>query len=324
VTAWAVPSGPGHLNDDQEALLRALTGFCVDRGEVLRPARVGDDFLVQLWKPLAGMGVLALATPEGGGGAQEVAAALAVLGRFGFPGPLVATVLAGQVLSDERRRTVLAGEALCAVGPAAVMPWASGAVALFDLGDDAVWLARPAGPMAPRPAIGGEPAVAVVLERTARLSGAGPALALADVAAASYLVGAGTELVDQAARHAAERHQFDRPIGDFQGVAFPLADAHAHLAAASDLTWQAAVSLDEGGRDGRVEAAVARLSARRAALSGLYAAHQVYGAVGFVADGPMARLRGRIAQTALLPPDPSALARTVFAGLCSRRSDDDR
>jgi alkylation response protein AidB-like acyl-CoA dehydrogenase len=309
------PGGPGDLDDDQDALVRAVASFCADRADRLGPSVAADDFRSALWEPLARLGVLALATREGGGGAAEVAIVSAVLGSFGFPGPLVATVLAGQLLHDERRRAVLDGAALCALGPAAPLPWAPVAAVLLDLDGDLVWLAEPAGKMVAGDAIGGEPSARVALTRTVPLSGAAPALALADVAAAAYLSGAAGELVAGAARYAADRHQFERPIGDFQGVAFPLADAHAHLAAAADLVRQAAVSLDEGGRAWRVAAAVARLSARRAALAAVYSCHQVYGAVGFAADGPMDRLRRRIAQTALLPPDPSALAGTVFGGL---------
>jgi alkylation response protein AidB-like acyl-CoA dehydrogenase len=309
------PGGPGDLDDDQEALARAVASFCADRTDQLGPSVAADDFRSSLWEPLARLGVLALATPEGGGGAAEVAIASAVLGSFGFPGPLVATVLAGQLLHDGRRRSVLDGAALCALGPAAPVPWAPLAVVLLDLDGDEVWLAEPAGEMAPGDAIGGEPAASVAFKRTVPLPGAAAALALADVAAAAYLSGAGAELVAGAARYAADRHQFDRPIGDFQGVAFPLADAHTHLAAAADLVRQAAGSLDDGGGAWRVAAAVARVSARRAALAAVYACHQVYGAVGFAADGPMERLRRRIAQTALLPPDPAALAATVLGGL---------
>jgi alkylation response protein AidB-like acyl-CoA dehydrogenase len=166
--------------------------------------------------------------------------------------------------------------------------------------------------MDPVSAIGGEPSAGVMLRRVGILAAGSRALALADVAAASYLTGAGTQLLDGAANYAKDRRQFGRPIGDFQGVAFALADVHAHLAAAADLTWGAAASLDEDRRQGRSQAAAARLSARRAALASVYACHQVYGAMGFTEEGPMAVLRRRIAQTALLPPDPEALGAIVL------------
>ncbi len=321
MTAAAVPAEAGELNDEQEALASALGDFCQDRADVVRSASALDDFVTRLWTPLGALGVLALATPEGGGGAAEIAVAGSVLGRHGFPGPLVATVLAGQVLHDERRPAVLDGRALTAIGPALVTPWAADAVAFFELEGGDIWLGEPAGPMDAVSAIGGEPAARVALKRTVAVAGAARALALADVAAAAFLTGAGLQLVDGAAAYARDRRQFGRPIGDFQGVAFPLADVHARLAAAADLTWAAATSLDcdgvgldAGDSAGRFEAAAARLSARRAALESVYACHQVYGAMGFTEEGPMAVLRRRIAQTALLPPGPEALERVVLEG----------
>ena len=47
-----------------------------------------------LWRELAALGVLALATPEGDGGALELVAALEALGDGVFPGPLPATFFA--------------------------------------------------------------------------------------------------------------------------------------------------------------------------------------------------------------------------------------
>jgi hypothetical protein len=258
--------------------------------------------------------VLALATPEGGGGAAEVAVSSAVLGRFGFPGPLLAAVVAGQVLHDHRRQPVLDGVALCALGPGDAVPWAAQAVAHFGIDGDGVWLGEPDRHSVPVTAIGGSPAAGLLLRRTAS-GGGGPAvLALVDVAAASYLVGAGTQLLEGVASYARDRRQFGRPIGDFQAVAFPLADVHAHLAAAADLTWAAAVSLDDRSAAARGQAAAARLSARRAALASVYACHQVYGAMGYTEEGPMGGLRRRIAQTALAPPGPEALGKAVLEG----------
>ena len=51
----------------------------------------------------AGRGVLALATPEGDGGALEAVAACEALGAAVFPGPLSATFLATQVLGERDR-----------------------------------------------------------------------------------------------------------------------------------------------------------------------------------------------------------------------------
>jgi alkylation response protein AidB-like acyl-CoA dehydrogenase len=311
VTPCAVPAEPGELNDEQDALAAALTGFCQDRIG-FRPTV--EDFVDGWWAPLGALGALALATPEGGGGAAEISVTGAVLGRFGYPGPLLATIVAGQVLHDDRRQPVLDGQALSALGPGPAVPWAAEAVAHFEIDGDEVWLGEPVASLVPVIAIGGSPAAAWALRRTVACSGAGAVLALVDVAAAAYLTGAGTQLLDGAAAYAQDRQQFGKPIGDFQAVAFPLADVHAHLAAAADLTWTAALSVDDGSPAAHAQAAAARLSARRAALASIYACHQVYGAMGYTEEGPMAGLRRRIAEVALAPPGPEALERTVLSG----------
>jgi hypothetical protein len=309
-----VQAEPGELSDEQDALAAAIGDFCADHAEAIRSPTTLEDFVARLWRPLGALGVLALATPEGGGGASEIAVSGAVLGQYAVPGPWLATVLAGQVLHDGRRPAVLDGAALAAVGPGAVVPWALEAAVFFEIDVGAVWLGEAAGALTPVTAIGGEPAARVALRRLRALPGASRGLALADIAAAAYLTGAGTQLLDGAAAYAKDRAQFGRPIGDFQAVAFPLADVHAHLAAAADLTWAAARSVDEGSPQGRYHSAAARLSARRAALASVYACHQVYGAMGYTEEGPMAVLRRRIAQTALLPPGPEALGGVVLGG----------
>jgi alkylation response protein AidB-like acyl-CoA dehydrogenase len=207
-----VPAEAGELSDTQDALATALGDFCDDRVDLLRSPIRDDEFLSELWGPLGSLGVLALATPEGGGGVAEIAVTAAVLGRCGFPGPLVATVLAGQALHDQRRRPVLDGLALSALGPGPVVPWAAQAVVLFEVDGDEVWLCEAAGATAPAVAIGGEPAATVVLQRALAAPNPVRALALADVAAASYLTGAGTQLLDGAASYAKDRRQFGRPI----------------------------------------------------------------------------------------------------------------
>ena len=65
-----------------------------------------------LWRELAELGVLALATPEGDGGARELVAALESLGAAVFPGPLAATFLATQVLDEKERLVLDSGEAM--------------------------------------------------------------------------------------------------------------------------------------------------------------------------------------------------------------------
>ena len=109
------------FDDAQEAIGSTLRQFCTDRlPEETVKARAGE-FPRELWGELAELGVLALATPEGEGGALELVAAVEALGGAVFPGPLVATCFAAQVLPVAERQRVTSGDAIVAVadGPAA-------------------------------------------------------------------------------------------------------------------------------------------------------------------------------------------------------------
>ncbi len=290
------------LDDAQQALAQAVEAFCRDvDAEAL--ARRSDGVLPRpVWRGLAELGVLACATPEGDGGACEIAAALEVLGRACFPGPLAASFLATQVLPAAERRAVASGEALVSVGVPPLLPWAPVADLFLELDGARAWLARPRVAILAVETLGAEPWGRVELVREADLGDCGRALALADLALAAYLAGAGQRLLDAASEHARSRRQFGRPVGDFQAVAHPLADCAIRLAAAALLARCAASAFDAG--DARVAslAAAARLSAGRAALEAASVAHQVFGALGVTVEGPAFFVSRRVRQLVALPP----------------------
>ncbi len=61
---------------------------------------------------------------------------------------------------------------------------------------------------------------------------------------AAECIGDGRFFIDKAAGYAKERRVFGRPIGQNQGVQFPLATAYAHVEAASLMCYQAAARFD--------------------------------------------------------------------------------
>src|SRR5258707_13328356 len=65
---------------------------------------------------------------------------------------------------------------------------------------------------------------------------------------AAECVGDAKWLIEKSAAYAKERVVFGRPIGQNQGVQFPIARAYANIRAA-ELMGKEAVSLYEGGRD---------------------------------------------------------------------------
>ena len=264
------------------------------------------------WKGLAELGVLALGT-EGAGGALEVAAVCEELGRAAAPGPLAATFVAGQLLSPEEAAPVVDGDAVVALGEAPLLPWAPVAGVVIELSGAEAWLADVRGPVEEVATTAGEPWGRVTLERRRPLDGVAPALALGDVALAAYLVGLARRLLDVSVAYAADRRQFGKAIGDFQAVAHRLADVELAARAAAALVRTAAGSFDDGV-DPTGPAAMARLSATRAALAAGYQAHQVHGAMGFTVEGPVAHLSHRARQVSLHVPGPARLREAALSG----------
>lgn len=100
---------------------------------------------------------------------------------------------------------------------------------------------------------------------------------------ASEAVGDGGFFLDRASRYASERRVFDRPIGANQGVAFPLAQAHAQVSAASLMRFGAA-SLFDAGQPCGPEANMAKLLASQASWAAANACLTAYGGAGFAAE----------------------------------------
>ena len=82
--------------------------------------------------------------------------------------------------------------------------------------------------------------------------------------------------------------QFGRPIIDFQGLGFLLADMATQISAARALTL-AAARLRDAGRPYAIEAAKAKLFATDMAMRVTTDAVQVLGGAGYVADHPVER-----------------------------------
>lgn len=303
------------FDDAQQAIAGAVASFCRDRCTDAVVGAAADAFPLALWRDLASLGVLSLATPEGDGGASEVVAAFEALGSAVHPGPLVETVFALQLLPVAERERVARGDALVAVGTPPLVPWAPLAAVFVEVAGDAAWLAEPIGAIEPVATLGGEPWGRVALVRRAPLAATPRAQQLAQIALAAYLAAAGRRVVDAAADHARSRRQFGRAIAGFQAVSHPLADAVIALDSAATLARVAAWEWDAGAPQAALRAAAARLSASRAAEFAAHAAHQVFGALGVMRDGPVFFASRRILQLAAAPPGASPARATLLASL---------
>jgi acyl-CoA dehydrogenase len=89
--------------------------------------------------------------------------------------------------------------------------------------------------------------------------------------------------IDKASVYARERVVFDRPIGQNQGIQFPIAKAYAQMRAAELITHQAA-ALFEGGKDCAAEANMAKMLAAEASWAADEACIQTHGGFGFAEE----------------------------------------
>jgi alkylation response protein AidB-like acyl-CoA dehydrogenase len=105
---------------------------------------------------------------------------------------------------------------------------------------------------------------------------------------AACAVGLAQAAVDYAVAYAKEREQFGRPIAEFQGLGFMLADMATQVSAARALLLSAA-RLKDAGRPFSTEAAKAKLFATDVAMRVTTDAVQVLGGAGYVSDHPVER-----------------------------------
>ena len=100
---------------------------------------------------------------------------------------------------------------------------------------------------------------------------------------AAESVGDGYWFVEKSTRYAGERVVFDRPIGQNQGIQFPIARAYVNLRAADLMRYQAA-QLFEAGLPCGAEANMAKLLAADAAWEAANVAVQTHGGFGFARE----------------------------------------
>jgi acyl-CoA dehydrogenase len=100
---------------------------------------------------------------------------------------------------------------------------------------------------------------------------------------AAECVGDAKWFIDKASAYARERYVFGRPIGQNQGVQFPIAKAYAQMRAAELMVGKAA-ALFEAGRDCGAEANMAKMLAADASWAAGEACLQTHGGFGFAEE----------------------------------------
>ncbi|HEV8259658.1 MAG TPA: acyl-CoA dehydrogenase family protein [Burkholderiales bacterium] len=100
---------------------------------------------------------------------------------------------------------------------------------------------------------------------------------------AAECIGDGHWFIERASRYASERVVFERPIGQNQGVQFPIARAHVNVEAADLMRYKAA-ALFETGKPCGAEANMAKMLAADASWEAANVCLQTHGGFGFAAE----------------------------------------
>jgi len=95
--------------------------------------------------------------------------------------------------------------------------------------------------------------------------------------------GIGLLAIQKAVQYAKERQVFRAPIGAYQAIQFPLAEAKAKIEAARLLNYKAAWLYDKGQRCG-AEANMAKVAAVEAGTEAVYHAMQTFGGYGYAVE----------------------------------------
>ncbi len=107
-------------------------------------------------------------------------------------------------------------------------------------------------------------------------------------AVAAGMLGIARSAFESAVDYSSKREQFGRPIKEFEGISFKLADMMVKLEASRLLILKAARLLDEG-KPARLEGAIAKLFATESAFEITHQALQVHGGIGYTKDLPIER-----------------------------------
>lgn len=326
------------LSEDQtmlkDALSRALT-------RVSTPARIrtseasGHD--AETWRVFVEMGLPMLRVPEpqGGAGASLMDAVVVaeVIGEFVPVIPAIDVIVTAWLLASLGADVTDIGEGAIATlalgegdgGTQLVSAAAAADRIVFRCGDAVRVVAGPFG--AAEANIGGSAARTVRLGSDVGELVASGAAASATFAAAieewklltaAAIAAAANRAILNSADYAKERCAFDQPIGSYQGLAHPLAEAHAEVEGAGLLVWRTVEALSAGDFKA---AAMVRMSAWWAAQvcrPAVIKAMRVFGGYGMANEYDAQLFFRRVNHWALLAGSPGAdlqiIADRMWAG----------
>ena len=107
---------------------------------------------------------------------------------------------------------------------------------------------------------------------------------------ASMALGTAEGALDYATQYAKQRIQFGKPIAEFQGIQFMLADMAIQAEVGRSILYDAASQIDNGIEDGGLKSAVAKCFITDAAMKITTDAVQILGGYGYMKDYPVERM----------------------------------
>lgn len=306
---WEEANVDLHLSDEQRAV-RATFAALFRKESTPQRVRMAESTGLDkaLWRSYSAVEALGIGIPSDYGGSEgdllelallaeeagrrlapipvaETAAAARLLARLGEK-KLLAPVLTGSAIVSLATRSAPLGDQLLVDGAIA------DAVLAFD-GESLRYVSRPDGqPTIPRRNLGGLALARWDVRTSGRLLAEGEqartefAAALDDIRVlrAAALVGLAREAVHIGSEYAKVRQAFGQPIGMYQAVAHPFADALSALDGAELLVHKACWALNSERYDGPALAAMAFIFAAETAYQASQHSLHVHGGYGFTEE----------------------------------------
>lgn len=298
-----------HLSQEQRAVSETFAALFRKESTPQRVRKAESSGLDKaLWRRYAEVEALGIGVPSECGGADggllELTLVAEEAGRRLAPIPIAETAAAARLLGRLQEKellgSILTGSIIVSLatrsGPVRDQLLVDGAIADAVLAFDRQtlrYVVRPDGqPTIPRRNLGGL-ALARWDPHGESRSLAGGEQARAEFAAAldevrvlraAALIGLAEEAVSIGAEYAKVRHAFGQPIGMYQAVAHPFADALSALDGAQLLVRKACWALDSGQADGPALASMAFVFAAETAYQATQHSLHVHGGYGFTEE----------------------------------------
>jgi alkylation response protein AidB-like acyl-CoA dehydrogenase len=294
------------LTEEQLAVRETFATLFAKESTPTRVREVEDmGFDSELWATLQSIGTIGIGVPVeqggGGGGLLELALIAHEAGRRVAPVPLAEPIAAARLAAaagaEELLSSILDGAEVVSL---ATRPGAVGhqlltdggvADAVLALEGDQLRLHRRVGAVRTVPNLGGLPLArweSTTSEQVAEGAGATALYARAcdevRLLRASALGGIAAEAIEIGAAYARERQAFGVPIGIYQAVAHPLADALTASDGGELLVWKAAWALEEDLSIGPELASMAFIFAAETAYDAAQHSLHIHGGYGFMEE----------------------------------------